>query len=401
MTVTPQDTGRAPAYPMHRSCPYEMPPGYVELRKRRPLSRVSLGDGREVWLVAGNAEGRALLRDPRLSSSTSRPGFPCLAGQEVPELPLIGTDDPVHAEQRRLLASSFGIRRIAALRPQIERTAEELIDAMLARGDGAELVRAYSLPLACDASFAFLGVPREERHLLKDLVRSALLGSPEKETHASQHAFTGIQDHLREVIARKERNPGDGLIDELLQAHPLRDEADRDELVLLCTVLATGGNETTSATIATSVLALLEHPEQAAMLRADPTLTAAAVEELNRLISAGDALLRAAVADIEIAGHTIRAGDGVIISTMLMNRDPGAWDGPDVLDIRRRATRHVAFGYGIHQCVGQNLARAEMEIALNTLLRRVPTLRLAVPADQVRSTTATTQEGVAELPVTW
>ncbi|MFJ8855446.1 cytochrome P450 [Streptomyces sp. NPDC102437] len=287
------------------------------------------------------------------------------------------------------------------LRPQIERTAEELIDVMLARGASAELVGAYSLPLACDASFAFLGVPREERHLLKDLVRSTLVGSPENKTHASGQAFTGIQDYLRELIARKEQNPGDGLIDELLTSHPLRDEADRDELVLLCTVLATGGNETTSATIATAVFALFEHPEQAEMLKGDSSLTVAAVEELTRFISAGDALLRAAVADIEIAGHTIRAGDGVIISTMLMNRDPGAWDGPDVLDIRRRATRHVAFGYGIHQCVGQNLARAVMEIALNTLLRRVPALRLAVPVDQVRSTTATTQEGVAELPVIW
>ncbi|WP_406016298.1 cytochrome P450 [Streptomyces sp. NBC_00984] len=401
MTVTPQDTDPAPAYPMDRTCPYRMPPGYASLRERRPLSRVTLDDGREVWLISGNAEGRALLRDPRLSSNTSRLGFPCLAGQQVPELPLIGTDDPEHARQRRLLASGFGIRRIAALRPQIERTAEELIDAMLAQGNSAELVRAYSLPLACDASFAFLGVPREERHLLKDLVRSTLLGSPEEETHASGHAFTGIQDYLRELIARKERTPGDGLIDELLAGHPVRDEADRDQLVLLCTVLATGGNETTSATIATSVFALLEHPEQAGMLRTDSTLTAGAVEELTRFISAGDALLRAAVADIEIAGHTIRAGDGVIISTMLMNRDPGAWDDPDVLDIRRRASRHVAFGYGIHQCVGQNLARAEMEIALNTLLRRVPTLRLAVPAGQVRSTPAATQEGVAELPVTW
>ncbi|MFE3601922.1 cytochrome P450 [Streptomyces sp. NPDC059096] len=372
---------------------------------------MSLYDGRLVWLVSGNAEGRALLPDPRLSSDTDHPDFPFLTErlgtQRFDALPLIGTDDPEHARQRKLLTSGFGIRRIAALRPYIERTAEALLDRMLAGGDPADLVTAYTLPLATDATFALLGVPEEDRPQLDACSRRALSPADGDGADVPAQAFQEILAYLRDLIARRLRVPGDELIDDMITLARNRDGtgpagADAEALVMICTVLMIGGNETTSSTIATSVLALLEHPDQLAALRNDPSLIPGAADELNRLTSVTDGLQRVATADIEIAGRTIRKGDGVIISTMLMNRDPSAWEDPDVLDIRRKAGRHVAFGYGIHQCVGQNLARAEMEVALDTLLRRVPSLRLAVSPEQVRgSVPHALLGGVAELPVAW
>ncbi|MCB5910859.1 cytochrome P450 [Streptomyces pinistramenti] len=404
---TPSATGHDPAYayPMERHCPYHMPAGYGPLRERRPLTRVTLYDGRSAWLVTGNAEGRALLPDPRLSCDTAHPSFPCLteetADQQVSQLPLIGVDDPVHARQRRLVASGFGIRRIAALRPHIERAAEELTDAMLAGGNRAELVSAYALPLASEATFTLLGVPSPQRPHLGELAQRMLSLSGDGSTHQAEQTFRQLLRHLEELISTRHQAPGNGVIDDLIAQHQPLGDADTGELAMMCMVLITGGNDTTAVTLATSLHALLEHPDQLARLRSDPALVPGAVEELMRLTSVTDALLRVALADIDVAGHTIRAGEGVIFSTMLMNRDPDAWEDPDTLDVRRKAGRHVAFGYGIHQCVGQNLARVEMEIALNTLLRRIPTLRLD-DERQVRSVTPHAQlGGVAELPVTW
>ncbi len=406
-SARPTAAGEAPAYPMTRKCPYQMPVGYEELREAGPLSRVTLYDGRQVWLVAGNAEGRALFPDPRLSSNVLHPTFPFLAPriaaqtQQRAAPPLVGVDDPEHARQRRLVISGFGIRRIAALRPQIERIANELIDAMLAQGNEAELLSAYSLPLPSAAICALLGVPYEDHPYFDERSRHVLSSVGEDEAELARQSFTEILRYLYDLIARKEQEPGDGLIDELIAGQLAEGGVDRDELAMICSLLLVSGHETTSNMIALSTLTLLEHPEQLAQLRADESLMAGAVDELMRFTSIGDVLPRVAAEDIEIAGQTIKAGEGVIMSTMLMNRDQRAWENPDVLDIRRRAGRHVAFGYGIHQCIGQNLARAEMEIALNTLFRRIPTLRLAIASDQVPLNAPYVLQGVAELPVAW
>ncbi|MEV7027537.1 cytochrome P450 [Kitasatospora sp. NPDC093558] len=369
---------------------------------------MTLHDGREVWLVSGSAEGRALLLDPRLSVSVRHPAFPSLTplfaeqSQEAFEAPLSGVDDPEHARQRRPVIPGFGIRRIAALRPEIERIAETLVDAMLARADHADLVSAYTLPLACTANLALLGVSEDDGRYIGTRSRRLLSPAVGDGPETARRLLDEILDRLRDLIARKEERPGDGLIDELLAGPAAEGAMDRDELAALCMVLLTGGDDTTSSTIAASVLALLEHPEQLERLCHTPELLPGAVDELTRLTSVADVLPRVATADVEIAGHTIRAGDGVLVSLMLMNRDLAAWDDPDALDIGRRAGRHVAFGYGVHQCVGQNLARAVMETALTVLLLRVPTLRLAVPAGQVKVNPPYVLQGsMSELPVAW
>ncbi|MFG3224343.1 cytochrome P450 [Kitasatospora sp. NPDC048194] len=408
MTATDTPAGEAPAYPMARSCPFRMPDGYERLRADGPLSRVTLYDGRQVWLVSGSAEGRALLLDPRVSVDVRHPSFPALTPQSAEQAeagfspPLSGVDDPEHGHQRRMVIPAFGVRRIAALRPRIEGIAEELVATMVAGGGHADLVTSYSLPLACAANFALLGVPDEDGRYIAERTRQVLAPSGGNAPGQAVKLFDEILDRLRELIARKEREPGTGLIDDLLAARADGGGMDGDRLVALCAILLTGGDDTTSSTIAAAVLALLEHPDQLERLRLEPESISGAVDELTRLTSVADVLPRVATADIELAGRTIRAGDGVLVSLMLMNRDHAVWQEPDTLDIDRKAGRHVAFGYGIHQCVGQNLARAVIETALTVLLRRVPTLRLAVPADQVRANPPYVLQGsVPALPVTW
>ncbi|MFD3503454.1 cytochrome P450 [Streptomyces sp. NPDC058678] len=406
-TIRPDAGTEAPAYPMARACPYQMPVGYGELRERGPLTKVTLYDGRQVWLVTGNEVGRALFPDPRLSSDVLHPGFPFLAPriaaqtQQRAAPPLVGVDDPEHGRQRRMVIPGFGIRRVAGLRPEIERIAEALIDEMLDRGSPAELLSQYALPLPSAVICALLGVPFEDRGYFDERSRHVLSSSGEGEAEVARTAFTEILAYLYDLIVKKEKQPGDGLIDELI-AHQLSEgSVDRQELAMICSLLLVSGHETTSNMIALGTVTLLEHPDQLALLRADESLLPGAVEELMRFTSIGDVLMRVAAEDIDIAGRTITAGDGVAMSTMLMNRDPRAWEDPDSFDVRRSAGRHVAFGYGIHQCIGQNLARAEMEIAFRTLFRRIPGLRVPLRSDQLPLNAPYVLQGVAELPVEW
>ncbi|MFD4790827.1 cytochrome P450 [Streptomyces sp. NPDC058459] len=399
----------APAYPIQRGCPYRMPPGYEELRDKGPISRITLWNGRVAWLVTGNDVGRRLFPDARLSSDVLDPRFPLLAPrieaqrQQAAAPPLVGVDDPVHARQRRMVLPSFGVRQVNALRPVMQRYADELLDKMLAKGPGitVDLLTEYALPMPSAVICTLLGVPYEDHHYFDERSRHVLSSAGAEQAAQAQQAFTEILAYLDDLIARKQNEPGDTLLDELISRQLEEGKVDRHELAMLATVLLVSGHETTSNMIALSTMALLAHPEQLAALRADESLMPRAVDEFMRYTSIGDMLMRVAKEDIQIEGHLIRAGDGVVLSTMLMNHDADYFEHPDELDIHRQAGRHVGFGYGIHQCIGQNLARAEMEIALTTLLRRVPTLRLAAPEDEIGVNAPFVLQGVTELPVTW
>ncbi|WP_369032435.1 MULTISPECIES: cytochrome P450 [Streptomyces] len=399
----------APAYPIKRTCPYQMPPGYEQLREKGPVSRVTLWNGRIAWLITGNELGRRLFPDARLSSDVLDPNFPLLAPrieaqrQQAAAPPLVGVDDPVHARQRRMVLPSFGVRQVNALRPAIQKYADDLLDRMLAKGPGVtvDLLTEYALPMPSAVICMLLGVPYEDHHYFDERSRHVLSSSGQEQAAQAQQAFTEILEYLDGLISRKQAEPGDTLLDELITRQLEEGEVDRQELAMIATVLLVSGHETTSNMIALSTMALLAHPEQMEALRADESLMPRAVDELMRFSSIGDMLMRVAKEDIEIEGHLIKAGDGVILSTMLMNRDHGSFERADDLDVFRPSGRHVAFGYGIHQCIGQNLARAEMEIALATLFRRVPTLKLAIPADQVPVNAPFVLQGVSELPVTW
>lgn len=390
------------AFPQDRTCPYHPPAAYEPLRTGRPLSRVTLFDGRSVWVVSGHAEARALLSDGRLSADRQNLSFPAptrrFKALSNRRAALLGVDDPVHNTQRRMLIPSFSLGRTAALRPRIQETVDRLIDGMIAAGPPAELVGAFALPVPSMVICALLGVPYADHEFFESQSRRLLRGPELADVEDAREQLNG---YLSELIAHKREHPGEGLLDELIVRRLEAGETDVEELVSLAAILLIAGHETTANMISLGTFTLLSHPEQLAELRADPSLLPAAVEELMRFLSIADGMLRVAAEDIEIAGVTVRADDGVIFSTSVINRDETVFPEPDTLDWHRPTRHHLAFGFGIHQCLGQNLARAEMEIALGTLFERLPALRLAAEPDRIPFKPGDTVQGMLELPVAW
>ncbi|WP_329223104.1 cytochrome P450 [Streptomyces sp. NBC_01485] len=391
------------AFPQDRTCPYQPPTAYDPARDSRPLARATLYDGRTAWLVTGHDVARSLLSDPRLSTDRTRLGYPATAPRFKALLDrraaLVNVDDPEHHAQRRLLVANFTLKRATAMRPAIQRIVDERIDAMLAQGPPAELVNAFALPVPSTVICELLGVPYADHEFFEEQSRRLLRSRLAEDVRDARDQL-GV--YLGELIDRKLADPaGDGVLDALADVQVREGTVDREEAIALAVILLVAGHETTANMISLGTYTLLQHPERLAELRADPSLLPAAVEELMRMLSIADGLLRQATEDIEVAGTTIRAGEGVVFATSVINRDETAYPAPDSLDWHRSARHHVAFGFGIHQCLGQNLARAELEIALGSLLERLPGLRLAIPADEVRFKPGDTIQGMLDLPVTW
>ncbi|MFI1227568.1 MULTISPECIES: cytochrome P450 [unclassified Streptomyces] len=392
----------ATPFPQDRACPYHPPTGYEPLRADRPLSRVTLFDGREVWAVTGHALARRLLADPRLSTDRTQPDFPLpterLANATRRRVALLGVDDPEHNAQRRMLIPSFSVKRIAALRPRIQETVDRLLDAMERQGPPSELVADFALPVPSIVICALLGVPYADHEFFEGCSRRLLRGP-----HAADvdRARNELEEYLGALIDRKRADPGEGLLDELIHRDGPNGPVDREDLVAFAVILLIAGHETTANMISLGTFTLLRHPGQLAALRAGETTTAVVVEELLRFLSIVEGLQRLAAEDIEVAGTTIRKGEGVLFSTSLINRDTEVFAHPETLDWDRSARHHVAFGFGVHQCLGQNLARTELDIALRTLFERLPALRLAVPAHEIQHKPGDTIQGLLELPVAW
>lgn len=264
-----------------------------------------------------------------------------------------------------MMVPSFTLRRAVELRPQIQRIVDERLDAMVAQGPPAELVSAFALPVPSMVICALLGVPYTDHEFFEGQSRRLLRGPAVADVEDARNQldayFEKLIDHKQ-----KQAEPGDGVLDELVHRQ-LREELDRQEVIAFATILLVAGHETTANMISLGTFTLLQHPERLAELRGDPKLLPDAVEELMRMLSIADGLLRRATQDIEAGGTTIRAGDGVVFATSVINRDEDVYPAPDTLDWHRSARHHVAFGFGIHQCLGQNLARAELEIALHPL----------------------------------
>ncbi|MEU8889091.1 cytochrome P450 [Streptomyces sp. NPDC048442] len=395
MTETPV------VFPQNRSCPYAPPPGYDPVRATgQPVTRIEIYDGSKVWMVSGYAEARALLTDQRLSSNRERPEFPVfqrrLEGVERRRVQLLGVDDPEHNVQRRKLIPSFTMKRTAELRPAIQETVDRLLDALEAQPEPtADLVSTFALPVPSMVICALLGVPYEDHEFFEGQTRKLLRGPEAKDVEAARDAVDAYIGDLVERKRAREKGLPVGLLDDMIEVFD-----DKAELVSLAGILLLAGHETTANMISLSTYTLLEHPEQLARFRNNPAGVPAACEELMRYLSIADGMTRLATEDIEIGGVTIRAGDAVVLATSLINRDPEMYETPDELDVAR-GERHLAFGFGIHQCLGQNLARAEMEIALSSLFTRLPGLRLAVPAAEIPCKPGDTIQGLIELPVAW
>jgi len=400
--MAPTDLPEPVSFPQDRTCPYHPPAGYDPLRSARPLTRITLYDGRTAWLVTGHAAARALLADQRLSSDRTEPDFPAtnerFAAVRNRKVALLGENDPKHRAQRRMMIPAFTVKRATAMRPDIQRIVDERLDAMIAQGPTADLVSAFALPVPSMVICSLLGVPYADHEFFEAQSRRLLRG-PKAED--SQDARDQLDAYLGELIDRKQRDPGEGVLDDLVRDQLNEGALDRAELISLAIILLVAGHETTANMISLGTYTLLLHPERLAELRDDPRLLPHAVEELMRSLSIVDGLMRQALEDIEVDGTTIRAGEGVIFSAAVINRDEDVYTAPDTLDWHRPTRHHVSFGFGIHQCLGQNLARAELEIALHSLFDRLPTLSLAVPAEEIPFKPGDTIQGMLELPVTW
>ncbi|WP_329124958.1 cytochrome P450 [Streptomyces sp. NBC_01465] len=403
MTTAPAPALTLPA--PYGSCPFDPPPAYTHASRESAITEAALPDGAPCWLVTGYSEVRAVLADPRFSADARTPGFPFLSpGQRqlaTAKPSFIRMDDPEHARLRRMVTKDFLVKRIEALRPGIQAIVDETIDRMLAKGQPADLVGDFALPVPSLVICLMLGVPYEDHDLFQSLSRTLLDNTTTRERAAEAHHE--LMDYLARLAAHKADHPGDDILSRLVA----REDLNAQETASLGFLLLVTGHESTANMSAIAMLALLRDPDRAAALRADPALVPGAVEELLRwltIIHLG--LGRAATEDVEIGGRTVRAGDGVICMLSTANRDPDMFGGegatdPEELDLTRDARRHVAFGFGVHQCLGQPLARAELQIIVETLLRRLPGLRLAVPEQELAYSTENIVYGLKALPVAW
>jgi hypothetical protein len=394
-----------PEYPMARAagCPFDPPPELKTHQEEGPLTRVRIEDGSTPWLVTRYDEQRTLLADPRVSSDITNPGYPSPAPRPKggPSVGFILMDDPEHARLRRMVTAPFTVKRVEALRPSVQKIVDDLIDELLAGPRPADLVEAFALPVPSLVICALLGVPYADHAFFQDnskvIIRRAAL--PEERTEA----LTRLGAYLYDLLGQKIAEPADDLLSGLA-ARVTAGELTRQEAAQIGVLLLIAGHETTANMIALGTLALLENPAQLDRLRVadDPKVVAAAVEELLRYLHiTHNGRRRVALEDIEIGGEVIRAGEGLILANDIGNRDPGTFPEPDRLDIGRDARRHVAFGFGVHQCLGQPLARMELQVVYGTLYRRIPTLRAAAGLGDIPFKHDGSVYGVYELPVTW
>ena len=387
-------TDTIPDLTLTRSCPFDPPDSAAELRERGPVAQVRLFDGRTTWLVTGHAEARTLLADPRVSSDRGNPSFPMPvptpAHARVTNMraTLVANDPPKHTRLRRMLIPSFTVRKIAALKPKIEAIVTERLDAMIAAGPPADLLASFALPVPSMVICELLGVPYEDHEFFEEQSRRRL--------DADGQAIQKLVKYLHELVQKKIGKPGDGLLDDLIAEQLADGELDDAELTSMGLAMLIAGHDTTANMISLGTMLLLEKPDQLAKLRADEAAIPGAVEELLRYLTIAGFLPRTATEDIELGGHTIKAGEGVLVASSIVNREQS-----DELDVANPMRQHLAFGFGIHQCLGQNLARAELEIAFTHLFRRIPTLRLTVPVDEVPRRSLAVPSGVTALPVTW
>ncbi|MEU7745594.1 cytochrome P450 [Nonomuraea sp. NPDC049158] len=384
--------------PMTRpaGCPFDPP----EELARRPLSRLAFPDGHVGWLVTGHALVRAVVADPRFSSRHELMRSP-MPGAETMEQPppappgmFIGMDPPEHTRYRSLLTAKFTVRRMRLLTERVEQITAELLDAMERHGPPVDLVTAYAQPIPALMICELLGVPYAGREAFQR--HAATVNDNDTTLEERYGAFAALQETLRELVLAKRAEPTDDLLSDLTTGD-LTDE----ELTNIGVLLLGAGLDTTANMLALGTFALLSHPGQLAALRADPGIADQAVEELLRYLSIAHTGMRTALEDVELDGHLIKAGDAIAVSVQAANRDPAKFADPDTLDLRRNAAGHTSFGHGVHQCLGQQLARVEMRVAFPALVTRFPTLRLAVPPQDVPLRAHSDVYGVHRLPVTW
>nr|AXL05536.1 cytochrome P450 [uncultured bacterium] len=395
---------------IHRDDPCTLPPALVAMAERAPVTKATLPSGDPFWLVSGYDEARAVLSDPRFSADrfTYHPRFKHVSAEVRARLSddkaragsFINMDPPEHSRFRKLLTGQFTVHRMRKLGARIEEVVTARLDAMLEKGNTAELMSDLALPVPSLVISELLGVRYEDRAEFQERTASLLrMNMPGEEAVANADAMRAF---MRRVVTDKRANPADDIISGLIHHADADPALTDDELTNIANLLLMAGYETTAGMLGLGVFVLLQRPDQLAALRADPSRVDDAVEELLRYLSIVHiGLFRFAKEDLELGGLSLPAGSTVVVSLLAANRDERHWSDPDVLDVTRARTSHLAFGHGVHQCLGQQLARMELKVAYTELLRRLPNLRLAVPPEEVPLRNDMLHYGVHTLPVTW
>jgi cytochrome P450 len=391
-----------PVLPLPRvqHCPLAPPPEFASWREGPGLRRATF-QGNPIWVLSRYQDIRAALVDPRLSAKTIPDAImPSDADNNIPVM-FARTDDPEHHRLRRMMTSNFTFRRCESMRPQIQETVDHYLGQMVDNGAPADLVREFALPVPSLVIALLLGVPPEDLGFFQ---HHTAMGLDQRSTDEERaQGFGAMYAYIEELVKRKEREPGDDLISRLLTEYVATGQLDHATTAMNSVIMMQAGHETTANMISLGTIALLQHPDVFELLghTDDPAVIANVVEELMRYLSIVHSQVdRVATEDLVIGGQLIRTGEFV-----MMNLPAGNWDAefvedPESFEAGRNARGHLGFGYGVHQCIGANLARVEMHVAFATLARRLPGLKLAVAPGELRFKDANIY-GVKELPVSW
>jgi len=399
-------------YPAMRHDPLGVAPEYLAFAHRRPIARVRLPSGAPAWLVTGHELAREALSHPALSADASAAGFPqfrkttrrlALASQTTTgraNMTFIQMDPPHHDNLRRMLRGWFSHKSVRDMRPRLESIAGGLVDRMVDAGPPADLVAMLSNPFSGMVICQVLGVPTEDLEMFERETRRVMdMRSTHREYVSALKNLIGSMDKL---VRGAREAPGDDLVGRLVTDFHQSGELEHEELVSVVRLLLMAGMETTANMIGISLVALLRDRVLYDQLRDDPSLVPTAVEELLRyIVIAQHGMRRQAREDLVLGGELVRGGEGVIVSLSAANRDPAVFDRPDEIDFTRDARKQMSFSHGVHYCLGHILARAELEVALRTVIERLPGLKLAVPFESLEFRDDTVVYGVNELPVSW
>jgi cytochrome P450 len=395
-----------PVFPPRRNPahPLDPPAEVVGWLSTCPVKKVRVWNGVEAWLVTRFDDARFAFSDDAFSVDPRKPGFPeknaaysQVLGQDRN---LRTMDMPEHQVQRRMLNRDFTVKSVENMRPAIQQKIDSLTDAMLKKGSPSDIVADLAVPVPQLVICELLGIPYEDRDYFTERALICL-GSQVPETAAA--AGQDLYRYIDTLLDRKDESPQDDLLSRLVVEQLRTGRLSRKDIVELARFLLIAGHDTTATTIALGTVALLQHPDQLAELTADPSLVENAVEEILRFVSPTHlGRRRVTVKDVVLGGCPLKSGEGVIIANHVADRDPAKFPNPDRFDIHRaNAEETLAFGSGIHQCLAQRLARAEVQMAITALVTRFPNLRLAVPLSELRFNEEANVISVASLPVEW
>ncbi|MBB5913848.1 nocardicin N-oxygenase [Nocardia transvalensis] len=391
-------------YPFGEPVRLDIHPLFEKLRREEPVSRVELPFGGEGWLVTRYDDAKLVLADRRFSRAVTVDREDIPRATPAPSRPdsLLSMDPPEHSRLRKLVAKAFTGRRVEQLRPRTREIVDERLAALERSGSPADLVQHFALPLPVTVICEMLGVPPRDQHRFRDFSDMMLSTTAytREQTDAGRAALEG---YLAELVAERRAEPSDDLLGALVAARDEDDRLTESELVNLGITLLIAGHETTANQITNFTYLLLTEREYWELLRERPELLPGAIEELLRYVQlgSGGGQPRIATEDVELSGVTVRAGEAVFVNTQSANRDAAVFEDPERLNLTRAQNPHVAFGHGAHHCLGAQLARLELQIAIDALLQRFPSLRLAVPAEDVPWKTGLLVRGPKSLPVSW